>query len=184
MAYRVEASLCTIWRRSALERLSAILGDLAEVDAETPTGTRRRLGQGLEKPLAIWLGTESSNPAPSRGGSADPSVPPGLRDCRRGLIHRAARPAYLVSPDCRCSGALRCAVVAGFIRSFPIRQRPFGPYLSCPGCGSMAPANDPIAGMMSAQSPPNHISRPTTSLSTLRSGRYRTPRKTWYAAAR
>src|ERR1035437_8691773 len=26
--------------------------------------------------------------------------------------------------------------------------------------------------------------RPTTSLSTLRSGRYRTPRKTWYAAAR
>jgi hypothetical protein len=115
-----------------LERLAAILGDLAEVDAETPTGTRRRLGQGLEKPLAIWLGTESSNPAPSRGGSAGPSVPPGLRDCRRGLIHRAARPAYLVSPDCRCSGALRCAVVAGFIRSFPIRQRPFGPYLSCP----------------------------------------------------
>jgi len=31
---------------------AAILVDLAEVDAETPTGTRRRLGQSLEKP---WL---------------------------------------------------------------------------------------------------------------------------------
>jgi hypothetical protein len=35
-----------------LKRLAAILVDLAEVDAETPTGTRRRLGQSLEKP---WL---------------------------------------------------------------------------------------------------------------------------------
>ena len=39
-----------------LEPLAAILVVLAEVDAETPTGTRRRLGQSLEKPLAIWLG--------------------------------------------------------------------------------------------------------------------------------
>jgi hypothetical protein len=35
-----------------LKRLAAILVDLAEVDAETPMGTRRRLGQSLEKP---WL---------------------------------------------------------------------------------------------------------------------------------
>jgi hypothetical protein len=28
------------------------------------------------------------------------------------------------------------------------------------------------------------VFRPTTPLPTLRSGRYRTPRKTWYAAAR
>jgi len=35
-----------------LKRRAAILVDLAEVDAETPTGTRRRLGQSLEKP---WL---------------------------------------------------------------------------------------------------------------------------------
>ena len=35
-----------------LKRLAAIPVDLAEVDAETPTGTRRRLGQSLEKP---WL---------------------------------------------------------------------------------------------------------------------------------
>src|SRR6516165_7102215 len=33
-----------------LKRRAAILVDLAEVDAETPTGTRRRLGQSLEKP--------------------------------------------------------------------------------------------------------------------------------------
>ena len=35
-----------------LKRLAAILVDLAEVDAETPMGTRRRLGRSLEKP---WL---------------------------------------------------------------------------------------------------------------------------------
>jgi len=35
------------------ERLAAILVDLAEVDSETPTGTRRRLGQSLEK--TVWL---------------------------------------------------------------------------------------------------------------------------------
>ena len=35
-----------------LKRLAAIPVDLAEVDAETPMGTRRRLGQSLEKP---WL---------------------------------------------------------------------------------------------------------------------------------
>jgi hypothetical protein len=38
LAYRVEASLCTIWRRSALERLSAILVDLAEVDVGSGNG--------------------------------------------------------------------------------------------------------------------------------------------------
>src|SRR6516164_10484802 len=32
------------WRHLGLKRLAAILVDLAEVDAETPTGTRRRLG--------------------------------------------------------------------------------------------------------------------------------------------
>ena len=36
-----------------LKRLAAILVDLAEVDSETPTGTRRRLGQSLEK--TVWL---------------------------------------------------------------------------------------------------------------------------------
>src|SRR6516225_11481974 len=35
-----------------LKRLAAIPVDLAEVDAETPMGTRRRLGQSLVKP---WL---------------------------------------------------------------------------------------------------------------------------------
>ena len=59
-----------------LKRLAAILVDLAEVDAETPTGTRRRLGTKPRKTLAIWRGTESSNPAPSRGESCKPSVPP------------------------------------------------------------------------------------------------------------
>jgi len=53
-----------------LKRLAAILVDLAEVDAETPTGTRRRLGTKPRKTLAIWRGTESSNPAPSSEESA------------------------------------------------------------------------------------------------------------------
>src|SRR5205823_14128802 len=34
-------------------------------------------------------------------GVCEPSVPLGLRDCRRGSIRRAARPAYLDSADLR-----------------------------------------------------------------------------------
>jgi hypothetical protein len=52
--WRIASKHTVTFHKAALglKRLAAILVDLAEVDAETPTGTRRRLGQSLEKP---WL---------------------------------------------------------------------------------------------------------------------------------
>ena len=74
----------------------------------------------------------------------------------------------------------RSAVVELFLGDMGSMQRELRPSILREDQLTMETKLEQIA--VKARSEPNL--RFTTSLSTLRSGRYRTPRKTWYAAAR
>jgi hypothetical protein len=94
--------------------------------------------------------------SPGRGSTA---VDDAAAACR--LYSRDPR-TILLTPlnSISTNSPTGAALATGLEVSFGVSQSgngPSDPTFRALGCGSTAPANDPIAGMMSAQSPPNHI---------------------------
>src|SRR5262249_50089270 len=86
-----------------LKRPPQILVDLAEVDAETPTGTRRRLGQSLEKP---WLSGAELKVRIQLPPADSPSLATFLlpvSKSRQLPRHARALPGGTVGRDAQCS---------------------------------------------------------------------------------